>query len=136
MPAILLGLAFQSAPEMLQHMFEEGLARRERDYGVLDPRTAAAARGLGMYLQQSGDRTGAYQALSKALAIDEKLQCQSCHNPEDAADLASVAGPRDAEGLWRRASASPDAAIGARSFTALGEIRNAANDRAPCSVTG
>ena len=132
---LLLGLAFQPDPAMLRRMFEEGLARREREYGVSDARTAAAARDLGLYLSQAGDRAGAYQALAKALAIDEKANgAKASTTLRDAADLAAVAPPREAESLWRRASECPDAAVAARSLTALGELREAANDRSSAAA--
>ena len=128
--AALLGLAFQPDPAMLKRMFEEGLARREREYGLSDARTAGAARDLGLFLSQSSDRAGAYRALAEALAIDEKVYGNhSARALEDAADLAGVADAGEAERLWQRASASPDPAIAARSLGFLGEILEAADNR-------
>ena len=129
--AAFLGLvACQPDVAMLRHMYEEGLARREKQYGLSDARTAGAALDLGLFLRQAGDRAGAYQALSKALVIDEKAYgSKAAKTLRDVSELATVAAPPEAEGLWRRASATTDAEVAARSFAALGEMREAANDR-------
>ena len=130
LPLLALGLAFQPDPAMLRRMFETGLARREREYGMSDARTAAAAHDLGLFLRGSGDRAAAFQALSQALKIEGKAQGNSAAATlEYAADLATVAPPAEAEQLWRKASASPDAEVAAKSLAALGEMREVANDR-------
>jgi tetratricopeptide (TPR) repeat protein len=130
LPAVLALLAFQPDPQMLRRLYEEGLAKRERDYGSADVRTAGAARDLGLYLREwGGDPAGARQALARALAIDEKtLGAMNSQTLADAADLASLSPPSEAEALWERAAAARDSALAARAFSALGELREAAGD--------
>jgi tetratricopeptide (TPR) repeat protein len=115
---------------MVRHMFELGLAKRQHEYGLTDPRTAAAARDLGLYLRESGEIAAARQALTQALTSDEAtLGRSSAQTLLDAADLASVSAPGESEPLWSRAAQSPDAVLAARAFSALGEIRDAVGDR-------
>ncbi len=122
--------AFQPDPQMLRRLYEEGLAKRELEYGPADARTARAARDLGLYLREwGGDPAGARQALARALAIDEKaLGSSDPQTLADAADLAALSAPFEAEVLWKRAAAGSDNALAARAFSALGELREAAAD--------
>jgi tetratricopeptide (TPR) repeat protein len=128
--AVLAMRAFQPDPQTLRRLYEEGLAKRELEYGSADVRTAGAARDLGLYLRQwGGDQESARKALSRALAIDEKTL--GATNPQtltDAADLAGLSAPSEAEGLWKRAAAGSDNALAARAFSALAELREGAGD--------
>jgi tetratricopeptide (TPR) repeat protein len=115
----------------LRHLFEENLARSEREYGMTDARTAGAARDLGLFLRAENDTAGAYRALREAVEIDDKAAgAEDKQTVADVAALASVAPPFDAESLWQRAADGKDLAIASRAFTALGEIRERAGDRA------
>jgi tetratricopeptide (TPR) repeat protein len=129
--ACAVALALQPDPAMLRRIFEEALARREQQYGVADARTARAASDLGLFLREQGDRAAAHAALAEALNIDEKaLGATAPVTLGDAADLASVSGPGEGEGLWRRVSESADSGLAARALGALGELREAAGDQA------
>jgi tetratricopeptide (TPR) repeat protein len=124
-----LALAFQPDPAMLRRLFEEGLAKREREYGLADARTAAAARALGLFLRDQHDRTGAHRALAEALSIDEKTLGESgVQTSVDTADLASVSTGAEAEALWQRAARSNDFATASRALSSLGEIHEAMGD--------
>ena len=64
------------------------------------------------------------------LTADEKaLGAGNARTLADAANLASVLPASEALPLWQRASESPDAAVAARAFAALGEMREDAGDR-------
>ena len=67
---------------------------------------------------------------SEVLAADEKaLGSGAARTLADAANLASVLPGAEAFPLWQRASESTDAAVAARAFAALGEMREEAGDR-------
>jgi len=124
-------LAFQPDPAMLRKMFEESLARRETSYGDADARTAQAARDLGLFLFRAGDTPAARRAMTNAVRLDERaLGAKAPQTLEDAATLASVSPPADAEPLLRRAMESPDPMVAGPALTSLAEIRKAAGDRA------
>jgi tetratricopeptide (TPR) repeat protein len=128
---VAIALALQPDPTVLRRLYEEGLSRRERQYGLSDTRTARAASDLGLFLREQGDQDGARKALAEALTIDEKaLGAAAQATLADASELAAVSSPAAAEPLWRRAAESPDAGAAARALGALGEIREAAGDRA------
>jgi tetratricopeptide (TPR) repeat protein len=130
---VLLVLAFapQPDPAALRRIFEDALHRRERQYGVTDRRTAQAARDLGMFLAREGDAAAARVALAEALRADEaELGASSTQTLADAAALASVSPPGQAEPLWHRATESADAGVAVSSLAALGGVRAAAGDRA------
>jgi hypothetical protein len=125
----LAAFGFQPDAPMLRRLYEQELARQELAWGVADNRTARAARDLGLFLREwGGDAEGARQALAKALAIDEKTG--SSQMLSDAADLADLSPPSDAEPLWKRVANGPNNALAARAYAALGELREAAGDRA------
>jgi tetratricopeptide (TPR) repeat protein len=124
-------LALQPDPAMLRQMFQEALIRREQAYGDADPRTAQAARDLGLFLVRTGDQPSARRAMANALRIDEKaLGPAAAQTLEDAATLASISPRADAEPLLRRAIESPDPTVAGPALTSLAEIRKAAGDRA------
>lgn len=122
---ILLGLitalALQPDPVMIRRIFEDALAQRRKEFGTVDPRTAQAARDLGMFLIREHDVSAARAALAEAVEIDEKLT--------DVAELASVSPPEQAALLWLRPAKSTDPALAARALAALGELKEAASDR-------
>jgi len=121
----------QPDPANLRHLFEENLARSERQYGMTDARTAGAARDLGLFLRGENDAAGAYRALREAAEIDDKAAgSESKQTLADMAALASVAPPYEAESLWRRAANAKDPAIASSALAALGEFRERAGDRA------
>ena len=126
--AIVGVLAWQPDPAALRHIYEEALARRERQYGAADARTAQAARDLGMFLAREGESADARGALAKAVRIDEQLK--SSEMLADVAELAAVSAPVDAEPLWKRAAESSDPNVAARALAALGDLRARAGDRA------
>ena len=119
---LIVALAFQPAPTMLRAVFEEELARVTATYGAADSRTVRAARDLGLFLVRQGDRPAARIALAKVVAAPAASLA-------DVAELAAVSEPAEAEPLWLRASASPDAAVAARAFGSLGDLRDRAGDR-------
>ncbi len=131
LPGILVALALQPDPAMLRKLFEDALARREKEYGVSDARTAQAARDLGFFLARQNETSAAQAALAEAVRIDESaFGGDGAQTLSDVAELAAVSPPAQAEPLWRRAAASPDAPVAARAFEALGAMHEAAADRA------
>src|ERR1035437_2261549 len=88
MGAAIAGLAFQPETTMLRRVYEENLARRQRDYGAGDARTAQAARDLGLFLNSGGDTASARRALAEAVRIDDKaLGRTAAQTLEDVAAL-------------------------------------------------
>ncbi len=129
----LLQFAFQPEPALLRKVFEEHVARCERDYGPNDARTAQAARDLGFFLRDSGDSKGAIPAFSRALKIDQaNLGPDAWQSLAGVLALASVSPPRDAEVLLRRALASTgmNSQLAVPALSTLGDLRMAAGDRA------
>jgi tetratricopeptide (TPR) repeat protein len=123
---LVVALSPQPDPAMLRRLFEEALARRERQYGLEDARTAQAARDLGMFLAREGDVVGARKSLGEAVKIDEAaFGIKGAPTLADAAQLASVSTGREAATLWRRASEAEDAGVAVRALMALGNFRKA-----------
>lgn len=120
----------QPHPAMLRQLFEQHLAEQQQEHGEFDARTAAAARDLGLFLRSHGDPDGAYKALSRTVAIEEKVfGANAPRTLADVADMASVAPPADAGALFERAAKSSDAAAASRALVALGEMRASQGDR-------
>jgi len=131
LPALLIFLALQPDPAMLRRLFEDALVRAQRQYGPSDVHTARAARDLGLFLARQGDDAGARQTLSETVRMDEAaLGPNAPQTLSDAADLAAVSSPSEAQPLWLRAAASSDGAIAARALGSLGDLHAAAGDRA------
>jgi tetratricopeptide (TPR) repeat protein len=125
-----MALPAQPHPAMLRELYEQHLAEQQRDHGEFDERTAAAARDLGLFLRGHGDPAGAYRALTRTVAIDEKVfGVDAPRTLADIADLATVAPPADAEKLFERAARSSDAGAASRALVALGEICAGRGDR-------
>lgn len=122
-------LAFQPDPAALRKLFEDALARRQQAYGETDPRTAQAARDLGLFLYRSPDKPSARRAMANAVHIDEKaLGPNAPQTLEDIATLASISSQAEAEPLLRRAAESPDPTIAGPALTSLAAMRKAAGD--------
>jgi tetratricopeptide (TPR) repeat protein len=120
----------QPHPAMLRELYEQNVARELGEYGEFDAHTAGAARDLGLFLRRYGDASGARDALSRVILIDEKVfGSDAPRTLSDVADLASVAPPDEAVRLFERAAGSSDAAAASRAFVALGEIRASQGDR-------
>src|SRR5258707_400796 len=117
--AILVALALQPDPAMIRRLFEEALARREKEYGAADPRTAQAASDLGMYLAQQGNAADARLALAKAVRIDEAaMGAAALQTLSDVAELAAISASPDAESLWRPRAGWADATPASRALAA------------------
>lgn len=115
---------------MLRRLFEESLARRQKEFGGTDPRTAQAARDLGGFLLTIKDAPGARRAFADAVRIDEKAFGESAPQTlEDVASLASIAPPAEAQPLLRRAAESSDPMVAGPALTSLAALRQAAGDR-------
>lgn len=131
-PLATLALAFQPDPAILRKAYTDALVRCERDYGVKDPRTAAAARDLGFFLKEKGDLKAARPAFAKALQIDEaKFGPDSRQTLAGMIALASVSPPVDAEALLRRVIAAPslNPPLAVAALSELGDLRQAAGDK-------
>jgi tetratricopeptide (TPR) repeat protein len=123
--------AFQPDTAAMRHLFEENLARREREFGPADARTAQAARDLGLFLQRAGDAAGARKALAEAVRADEKAFGPAAPQTlEDVSSLAEVSPRAEAEPLLRRAAESPDPAVAGPALSTLGAYRKTSGDRA------
>jgi len=128
---LLAALAFQPAPAMIRQLFEEELARASARYGATGVQTAQAARDLGLFLVRQGEVPAARAALSQAVHADESAFGPAARQTlADVADLAAISEAVQAVLLWQRAAGSADAATAARSFSALGDLRAGAGDRA------
>jgi tetratricopeptide (TPR) repeat protein len=120
----------QPGPGALRAIFEEGLARRREKFGVFDPRTAQAARDLGMFLSRNGEVADARNILDQVVRIDEKVfGVNALQTLADVAEFAAVSPADQAEPLWKRAAESSDARVAARSLCQLGKFRALAGDR-------
>ena len=132
---VVAGFAFQPETAMLRRLYEENLARRQREYGAADARTAQAARDLGLFLNSSGDKVSARRALAEAVRIDEKaLGATSPQTLEDVSALAAISPPAEAAPLLRRAAESPDPTIAGPALSSLAAMRKAAGDQAGAAV--
>lgn len=121
----------QPDPAMLRKLYEQNLADQQRQHGEFDPHTADAARNLGLFLRTYADPKAAYDALSHAVDIDEKVfGADSARTLADVADLATVAPFEQAVKLFARAARSSDGAAAARALIALGESAASQGDRA------
>jgi tetratricopeptide (TPR) repeat protein len=128
--SLLLWFALQPDPAAIRRLFEENLARQEKQHGADDERTAGAARDLGLFLKTERDLSGARAALAHALRADEKIYGPAARQTlADAAELAEVSPPAEAEPLWRRAAESADPELASRALAAVGELHVAARDR-------
>jgi len=122
-------VAWQPDTALLAPLFEEALARKRREYGIADIRTAPAARDLGLFLSKHGATAAAQKVFTDLVRLEESaLGATNPQTLSDLAALANVSPPRQAEPLWRRASASPDPNVSARAFAALGQLRETAGD--------
>jgi tetratricopeptide (TPR) repeat protein len=120
----------QPHPAMLRQLYQQNLTSQQRQYGEFDEHTAGAARDLGLFLRTYGDTDGARDALSRLVAIDEKVfGAAAPRTLSDVADLASVSPPDVAVELFERAAKSSDAAAAARALVALGEMQASQGDR-------
>jgi hypothetical protein len=128
--AIIAALAFQPDTAMLRRVYEEALARRQKEYGAEDARTAQAARDLGLFLERNGDKAGARKALAEAVRMDERaLGAAAPQTLEDVAVLASVSLAAEVEPLLRRVAESPDPSVAGPALSTLSQMRRAAGDR-------
>jgi tetratricopeptide (TPR) repeat protein len=130
-PALLVGLVWMMQPDIgvVRRVFEEALARRQKEFGATDARTAQAARDLGLFLRANGDNAGARRALTQALRTDDTaLGVAAPQTLEDAAALASVSPPASAEPLLRRAAESQDPVVAGEALSSLGGLRRSAGD--------
>ena len=112
-------LCLQPESSGVRRIFEENFARNK---------TAQAARDLGMFLLKDGDRAGARRVLRETLRLDETES--STHTLEDAAALAAISPPAEADSLYRRAAESADPSVAGPALSALGTMRKSARDRA------
>ena len=113
--------ALQPDTGMLRHVFEESLARRQREYGEMDIRTAQAARDLGLFLKRAGDLPASRRALAEAVRIDEKvLGPAASETLADVGDLALILPAAQAAPLFARAVESPDPAVAGPANPTLG----------------
>lgn len=127
--------AFQPDIAIVRRVFEEGLARRQREFGDADLRTAQAARDLGLFLERVGDTAGARRTLQQAIRIDEKAAGPEAEvTLQDVGDLAAISPPALSSPLLLRASKSSDPTVAGPALSALANIRKAAGDRAGAAV--
>jgi tetratricopeptide (TPR) repeat protein len=112
---LVVALACQVDPAALRRLFQENFDHRQN---------AQAARDLAGFLQREGDASGARAAFAQALRLDEAaLGPAAPPTLSDAAELAQLSPPEDAEPLWRRVVQSPDPSLAARALAALADLR-------------
>jgi tetratricopeptide (TPR) repeat protein len=127
----MVAMFLQTDTAALRPLYEQALDRRRKEFGAADPRTAQAARDLGLFLAGIGDPADARPVLAEAVRIDEQaFGGAAVQTLADVEELAAVSPARMSEPLWRRASAAQDAGIAIRAWMALGALRGAAADRA------
>ena len=127
--ALLLAFSPQPDAALIRRIFEEALARREKQFGAADARTAQAARDLGGFLGRQGDAAAARAALAEAVRIDEAAFGPSAPETlQDVAQLAALSPPQQASPLWRRASEAADPAVAVGALMALGAAQAASGD--------
>lgn len=123
-------LAWQPDPAMLGKLYEQALERNRQQYGASDARSLQAARDLGLFLSKHGEPAAARKVLSELVRLDESaFGTTAAQTLADVASLANASPPAIAEPLWRRAADSPDVAVAARAFAALGQMRETAGDQ-------
>ena len=126
---IAIGYA-QPHPAMLRELFAQHLADEQREHGEFDAHTADAARDFGLFLRGHDNPESAFAALSRTVAIDEKVfGVDAPRTLADVADLATVAPAAESGKLFERASKSSDAGAASRALVALGELQASHNDR-------
>jgi tetratricopeptide (TPR) repeat protein len=115
--ALIIALVFQPDVPMLRRLFEQAFARQP---------TAQAARDLGLFLARNGDPNAARTALAEAVRIDtDAIGPSAAQTLQDVAELAAISPPAEATALWTRVAESPEPALAARAFAALGDLRTA-----------
>jgi tetratricopeptide (TPR) repeat protein len=123
--------AWQPDTAMLGKLYQEAFARTKQEYGASDTRTLQAARDLGLFLSKHGAADDARRVFAEVVQLDEAtLGAADAQTLADVASLAAVSPPATGEPRWRRASGSPDLTVSARSFAALGQLRETAGDPA------
>lgn len=127
----MVAMFLQTDPQALLPLYEQALQRRRKEFGAADPRTAQAARDLGLFLAGIGDPAAARPALAEAVRIDEQaFGAAALQTLADVTELAAVSPPTASEPLWRRATAAQDPGIAIRAWMALGALRSTAGRRA------
>jgi hypothetical protein len=122
--------AWQPDTAQLRKLFEDALSRRQHDFGDRDPRTAQAARDLGLFMCRSADAVSARRAMANAVHFDEQaLGPGAPQTLEDVATLASASPSADAEPLLRRAAESSDPMVAGPALTSAAAMRKAAGDK-------
>lgn len=122
-------LALQLDPGALVPLYRQALAEREAQFGSDHPKVARSASDLGLYLRNTGDKSGAAEYLARALDIDTKLLAPSSRQlAEDMENLASVLPPDQADTLHRKAAACQDPEVSARNWGKVGDFAVAQGD--------
>ena len=123
--SLILLLAMQPEGSGIRRLFEENLAREERQHGPDSAGAAQAARDLGLFLKKQADRPAATSALTRALHADERVFGPAAQQTlADASELAELLPPPEAEPLWKRAAAAADPLIASRALAALGDLNS------------
>ena len=129
---LLAAVAAWAQPDtnVLRQVFQENLARRQRQYGPTDFRTVQATRDLGLFLAEIGDLPGARRTLNDIVRIDEMAVGAAARQTlEDAAALARISPAVEAEPLLVRVADSTDPALAVSALSALAGFRKAAGDK-------
>src|SRR5581483_9816123 len=108
-------------PSRLRPLFEQALARREKELGPGHRKTARSAADLGLLLKSIGDAAAAEAPLRKALAIDQKNSDPALSADQEnlAAVLASLGRQPEAIGLFRLCAGASDGRVAARCLSSL-----------------
>jgi tetratricopeptide (TPR) repeat protein len=103
-------------PSRLRPLFEQALARREKELGPHHARTARAASDLGLLLKSTGEAAAAESPLRKAMAIDEANSDAALVSDREnlAAVLAALGRQDEAIALYRLCAVAGQAASGAQ----------------------
>src|SRR5260370_28835388 len=104
---VTLAMFLQIDPVALWPLYEQALERRRKEFGAADPRTAQAARDLGLFLAGIGDSAGARPALSEAVRGDEQaFGTAAVQTLADVEELAAGSPSPNAGTPWRAAGAA------------------------------
>ncbi len=111
-------------PSSLRPVFEQALADAAGKLGANDPVVARRSADLGLFLRSIGELIDAAAALRSALAIDEAKGLPQVYADKEnlASVLVSLQRDSEAAALLRDAAEGKDAAVAARSWSALASL--------------
>jgi tetratricopeptide (TPR) repeat protein len=122
-------MASPNDPADLRPLFEEAVARSQKNFGAHSAEAARSASDLGLFLKTLNDSPSAVAPLTRALEIDQTNGGARVQADQEglAAALLATGKTQEAYDLFRAAAQGEDSAIAARCLTELAALdpRNA-----------